>query len=129
MTWEGEQPPVALLRTTQPVTDQCVGAQGLRTLHAYLMGKLIADGLITSRVLIPEQSLSTGKLVLHYVPGRISAVRSEGAAGWWRTALPQGAGGTLNQRDLDQALENIRRLRSQSDATIDVVPGSEVGPL
>jgi hemolysin activation/secretion protein len=47
--------------------------------------------------------------------------------GWWRMALPQGAGGTLNQRDLDQALENIRRLRGQSDATIDVVPGSEVG--
>ena len=91
------------------------------------MGQLIADGLITSRVLIPEQSVSAGKLVLHYVPGRISTVRSEGAVGWWRTALPQGSGGPLNQRDLDQALENIRRLRSQSDATIDIVPGLEAG--
>ena len=127
LTWEGEPPPVALLRATQTVIGQCVGAQGLRTLHTYLMGQLIADGLITSRVLIPEQSLSTGKLVLHYVPGRISAVKSEGAVGWWRTALPQGSGGMLNQRDLDQALENIRRLRSQSDATIDIVPGSEAG--
>ena len=81
LTWEGEQPPVALLRATQTVTGQCIGQQGLRTLHAYLMGQLIADGLITSRVLIPEQSLSTGKLVLHYVPGRISTVKSEGAAG------------------------------------------------
>lgn len=40
VTWEGEQPPVALLRATQTVTGQCVGAQGLRTLHTYLMGKL-----------------------------------------------------------------------------------------
>ena len=78
-------------------------------------------------MLVPEQSLAAGTLTLRYVPGRISAVQSEGAAGWWRTALPTGPGGELNQRDLDQALENIRRLGSQADASIDVAPGPELG--
>ena len=32
------------------------------------MNQLIKDGLITSQVLIPEQSLAAGKLILHYVP-------------------------------------------------------------
>ena len=61
------------------VIEQCGGAQGLRT---YLMNQLIKNGLITSRVLIPEQSLAAGKLILHYVPGRISAVRLEVRKRW-----------------------------------------------
>jgi hemolysin activation/secretion protein len=40
VTWQGEQPSFALLRATQTVIGQCVGAQGLRTLHTYLMGQL-----------------------------------------------------------------------------------------
>ncbi|MCH1990906.1 ShlB/FhaC/HecB family hemolysin secretion/activation protein, partial [Achromobacter xylosoxidans] len=50
-----------------------------------------------------------------------------GAPGWWRTALPTWPGGEVNQRDLDQALENIRRLAGQADASIDVAPGPELG--
>ncbi|WP_445623164.1 ShlB/FhaC/HecB family hemolysin secretion/activation protein [Lactiplantibacillus plantarum] len=67
------------------------------------------------------------QLTLRYVPGRISGVKSEGAPGWWRTALPTWPGGEVNQRDLDQALENIRRLAGQADASIDVAPGPELG--
>jgi len=33
----------------------------------------------------------------------------------------------LNQRDIDQALENLRRLRSQSGATFDIAPGESPG--
>ena len=127
LTWEGERPPAGLLRTTQSVVGHCVGEQGLRALHTYLMGQLIKAGLITSHVVIPEQSLATGQLTLRYEPGRISAVRSEGAMGWWRTVLPTGLGGLVNQRDLDQALENLRRLRSHAEARIDVAPGGQRG--
>jgi hemolysin activation/secretion protein len=127
LTWQGELPPAGLLRTTQSVVGHCVGEQGLRALHTYLMGQLIKAGLMTSHVVIPEQSLATGQLTLRYEPGRISAVRSEGAMGWWRTVLPTGLGGLVNQRDLDQALENLRRLRSQAEARIDVAPGGQRG--
>ena len=104
-----------------------MGGLGLKTLQEHLHARLIDQGRVTARVLVPEQSLAAGTLTLRYVPGRISAVQSEGAAGWWRTALPTWPGGELNQRDLDQALENIRRLGSQADASIDVAPGPELG--
>lgn len=127
VAWDGPAPPVTVRRASEGVLSQCVGGQGLQALQAHLMARLIDRGLITARVLVPEQSLASGTLTLRYVPGRISGVKSEGAPGWWRTALPTWPGGEVNQRDLDQALENIRRLAGQADASIDVAPGPELG--
>jgi hemolysin activation/secretion protein len=127
LVWEGAQPPAFVLQASRAVVNLCVGGQGLRTLQEYLTGELIDSGRVTARVLIPEQSLAEGRLTLRYVPGRISGVKGENTVGWWRTAVPTGPGGELNQRDLDQALENIRRLAGQADATIDVAPGPELG--
>ena len=125
--WEGAEPPERLASATATVLGECIGGRGLRALQEHLIGLLIEDGLVTARVVVPEQSLAAGTLTLKYLPGRISAVQSQGAIGWWRTALPTGPGGELNQRDLDQALENIRRLGSQADAAIDIAPGPELG--
>jgi len=127
VAWEGASPPRALALAAQDVVGQCVGGQGLRALQEHLIGLLIDIGEVTARVVVPEQSLAAGTVTLRYLPGRISAVKGEGTVGWWRTALPTGPGGELNQRDLDQALENIRRLGSQSDAAIDIAPGPELG--
>lgn len=127
VVWDGAGPPTALRRDAETTLGQCIGGQGLRVLQEHLMARLIDRGQITARVLVPEQSLATGTLTLRYVPGRVSGVKSEGAPGWWRTALPTWPGGEVNQRDLDQALENIRRLAGQADASIDVAPGPELG--
>lgn len=125
--WEGAEPSERLASATAAVLGECIGGRGLRALQEHLIGLLIDDGLVTARVVVPEQSLAAGTLTLKYLPGRISAVQSQDAIGWWRTALPTGPGGELNQRDLDQALENIRRLGSQADAAIDIAPGPELG--
>ncbi|WYX52231.1 ShlB/FhaC/HecB family hemolysin secretion/activation protein [Achromobacter xylosoxidans] len=127
VAWDGPAPSATMRRASEGVLGQCVGGQGLQALQAHLMARLIDRGLITARVLVPEQSLAGGTLTLRYVPGRISGVKSDGAPGWWRTALPTWPGGEVNQRDLDQALENIRRLAGQADASIDVAPGPELG--
>lgn len=127
VAWDGPAPPATVRRASEGVLSQCVGGQGLQALQAHLMARLIDRGLITARVLVPEQSLAGGTLTLRYVPGRIAGVKSDGAPGWWRTALPTWPGGEVNQRDLDQALENIRRLAGQADASIDVAPGPELG--
>lgn len=127
VAWDGPQPPPNLRKMADVAVGACVGGQGLKALQDHLTAALIEQGLITARVLVPEQSLGSGRLSLRYVPGQISAVKGEGVIGWWRTALPTGPGGALNQRDLDQALENIRRLSSQADASIDVAPGPELG--
>ncbi|MFY0478309.1 ShlB/FhaC/HecB family hemolysin secretion/activation protein [Achromobacter marplatensis] len=123
VVWDDAEPPQSLARAAAVVVGQCVGGKGLRALQEYLINLLIDNGQVTARVVVPEQSLAAGTLTLRYLPGRISAVKGEGAIGWWRTALPTGPGGELNQRDLDQALENIRCLGSQADAAIDIVPG------
>jgi hemolysin activation/secretion protein len=127
LVWDGAQPPAFVLQASRAVVDHCVGGQGLRTLQEYLTSELVDSGRVTARVLVPEQSLAEGRLTLRYVPGRISGVKGDNTVGWWRTAVPTGPGGELNQRDLDQALENIRRLGGQADATIDVAPGPELG--
>ncbi|CAB3952094.1 Hemolysin transporter protein ShlB [Achromobacter insolitus] len=127
VAWDGPRPAEPLAAAASTVAGQCVGALGLRALQEHLLGLLIDRGLVTARIVVPEQSLVEGRLTLRYLPGRLSAVRSEGGIGWWRMALPTGPGGDLNQRDLDQALENIRRLGSQADASIDVAPGPQPG--
>ncbi|MGK8207061.1 ShlB/FhaC/HecB family hemolysin secretion/activation protein [Burkholderia cenocepacia] len=117
-----------LARFLQPVVGQCVGKTALRQIQHAANNALIERGYVTSRVLVPTQSLQAGTLTLHVVPGRISDVRADGPAiGWLRTALPTSTGALLNQRDIDQGLENLRRLQSQSDAVVDIAPGAHPG--
>lgn len=107
---------------------RCIGAKGLRVLQDHLTRQLLDRGHVTSRVLVPEQNLSAGRLILQLVPGRISAVRHEGSpAGTHLTALPRNGNRLLNQRDLDQALENIRRLPGQHGVEFELVPGPNPG--
>lgn len=117
-----------LVRFVQPVVGQCVGKTALRRIQDAANNGLIERGYVTSRVLVPTQSLQSGTLTLHVVPGRVSDVRADGLTiGWLRTALPTSAGALLNQRDIDQGLENLRRLQSQSDAVVDIAPGTHPG--
>ncbi|MFM0473058.1 POTRA domain-containing protein [Paraburkholderia strydomiana] len=118
----------SLDRLVEPVKGQCVGADGLKIVQDSVANKLIGYGYVTTRVAVPEQSLASGTLQLDVVPGRIGAIRSEGEAiGDIARALPSGEGALLNQRAIDQALENIRRLPSQADARFDIAPGIGAG--
>jgi len=117
-----------LTRFLQPVVGQCAGKTALKQIQDAANNALIDRGYVTSRVLVPAQSLQSGTLTLRVVPGRISDIRTgKPAIGWARTALPTSAGVLLNQRDIDQGLENVRRLQSQSDATFDIAPGMNPG--
>ncbi|KVD00892.1 ShlB/FhaC/HecB family hemolysin secretion/activation protein [Burkholderia ubonensis] len=117
-----------LARLLQPAVGQCVGKTALKQIQDVANNALIERGYVTSRVLIPQQSLKSGTLALQVVPGRISDLRADkDAIGWVRAALPTSAGALLNQRDIDQGLENLRRLQSQADATIDIQPGVNPG--
>lgn len=112
-----------------PVNGQCVGKQGLEAIELQANNALIERGYVTSRVLIPKQNLASGTLTLKVLAGRIGAIRnaSDDNIGWARMALLVGPGDLLNQRDLDQALETIRRLPGQSQTSFDIVPGAQVG--
>ncbi|HDR9133167.1 ShlB/FhaC/HecB family hemolysin secretion/activation protein [Burkholderia vietnamiensis] len=107
---------------------QCVGKQGIDVLIRGLSQAILARGYVTTRVLIPEQDLSTGTLKLSLIPGMIRHVRfaDEKLRGTWKTAFPTRDGEVLNLRDLEQGLEQMKRVSSQ-DVSMQIVPGDLPG--
>ncbi|SCZ19584.1 MULTISPECIES: ShlB/FhaC/HecB family hemolysin secretion/activation protein [Burkholderia] len=107
---------------------QCVGKQGIDVLVKGLSQAILARGYVTTRVLIPEQDLSTGTLKLSLIPGMIRHVRfaDEKLRGTWKTAFPTRDGEVLNLRDLEQGLEQMKRVSSQ-DVSMQIVPGALPG--
>ncbi|RQQ00404.1 ShlB/FhaC/HecB family hemolysin secretion/activation protein [Burkholderia stagnalis] len=109
-------------------TDQCIGKQGLDILVKGLSQAILARGYVTTRVLLPEQDLSTGTLKLSLIPGVIRHVRfaDEKLRGTWQTAFPTRDGELLNLRDLEQGLEQMKRVSSQ-DVSMQIVPADTPG--
>ncbi len=73
--------------------------------------------------------MTTGVLTLTLQPGRIGEIRFEEPVSWrgrlWN-AIPASRGDILNLRDIEQGLENFRRVPS-ANADIKIVPGAEDG--
>ncbi|WP_455777204.1 ShlB/FhaC/HecB family hemolysin secretion/activation protein, partial [Burkholderia stabilis] len=116
------------LRDAIPLEHACIGQKGLSLLREWVGKRLVARGYITSLVSIPSQDLSTGRLIIELLPGRIGAINdASGRIGWAPILFPRGAHALLNVRDLDQALENVRRLPGQSATAFDLVPGASLG--
>ncbi|WP_196043038.1 ShlB/FhaC/HecB family hemolysin secretion/activation protein, partial [Burkholderia pseudomallei] len=107
---------------------QCVGKQGVDVLVKELSQAILARGYVTTRVLVPEQDLSAGTLKFSLIPGVIRHVRfaDEKLRGTWKTAFPTGDGEVLNLRDLEQGLEQMKRVTSQ-DVSMQIVPGELPG--
>ena len=90
--------------------------------------KLLDKGYVTSQVYIPEQNLNAGTLQFMVMPGRVEDIRysDSSAYGPWRTAFPVRPGDILNIRDVEQGLEQMKRVSSQS-VTMKLLPGTSVG--
>lgn len=116
-----------LLASAQPFLGQCVGVKGLQRIADALDAALIEQGLVTSRVSLGPQNLSSGRLVFQLDAGRIAQVRmvEAGAApqrpddrwGTWVNAFPTSAGRLLDTRDIEQGVEQMKRLPSQTVTT------------
>ncbi|EGO65233.1 ShlB/FhaC/HecB family hemolysin secretion/activation protein [Acetonema longum] len=110
-----------------PYHNRSMGRQGIQLIVKRLNNVFIDKGYITSRIFIPEQDLSGGTLRLLLVPGTIRTIRfSDSYAGNWHTAFPTGPGRLLNLRDIEQGLEQMKRIPSQ-DVTMQLVPGDQPG--
>ena len=107
---------------------QEMGTQGLNQILKELTNGFIARGYVTTRVQIAEQDLSQGVLRIQLVPGIIRDIRfAEGSqTGSWWTAFPTRPGRILNLRDLEQGLEQMKRVPSQ-DVEMDIAPGEKPG--
>lgn len=118
-----------LLTPADPVQGKCLGAQGIQTVIDRLQSALIEQGYVTSRVLASAQNLQTGTLTLNVLTGRVNQLRwREGtntATRLWN-AVPARQGDVLNLRDIEQALENLKRVPT-AEADIQIAPAREPG--
>jgi hemolysin activation/secretion protein len=108
---------------------QCLGAQGINVIMTLTQNAAIERGYTTTRILAAGQDLKSGRLELIVVPGRIHGIRFVDAQGKALTgraarhanALPASPGDILNLRELEQALENLKRIPT-AEADIQIVP-------
>lgn len=122
----------ALAAVDTAARDRCLGAGGINLLMKRVQNAIVARGYVTTRILAAPQDLKTGVLKLTLIPGRIRAIRfaegTDARATRWN-AFPAGPGDLLNLRDIEQALENFKRVPS-ADADIRIAPAvdTNAGP-
>jgi hemolysin activation/secretion protein len=106
----------------------CIGKSGLDLIVKRLTNLVLKRGYSTTRIGIPGQDIANGELTLVLVPGVIREIRFSDPAlyGTWRNAFPTGPGKLLNLRDLEQGLEQMKRIPSQ-DVDMQIVPGDVPG--
>lgn len=107
---------------------RCIGQQGLELVARRASDLILSQGYVTSRVVIPEQNLSSGHLRMVLLAGTLGAVRfAPGSAHVnWQSALPLRPGEVINLRAIEQGLEQLKRVPSQ-DVKIDIAPGTTPG--
>lgn len=110
----------------------CLGAQGIEIILARMQQALLQRGYVTSRVLSVPQNLQSGVLTVAFIPGVVREVQispgSQGSTSIF-TALPVRRAQMLQLRDVEQGLENLKRVPS-AEADIQIAPaeGADVAP-
>lgn len=120
---------VPLTRLANQAVGHCVGVKGINLLMSTLQNRLINHGWVTSRVLAPQQDLSSGELQLRIVPGTVREVRltpSSSSRVSLYSAMPAHPGNLLDVRDIEQGLENLQRLPTVT-ARMALHPGEAPG--
>ncbi len=115
-------------RPDDPPSGRCLGAQGINLVMKRVQNAIIERGYVTTRVLAETQDLKSGVLTLTVIPGRLHTIRftaktARRATQW--NAVPIKAGDLLNLRDIEQSLENFKRLPTV-EANIDIIPAAQV---
>lgn len=106
----------------------CLGGDGLNVVMKQIQNEIIKQGFVTTRVVASAQDLHSGELVLTVVAGKINNIiiqdssdipRFSPLSAW--TALALNSDELLNIRDIEQSLENLKRLPT-AEANIEIVP-------
>ncbi|WP_092507007.1 ShlB/FhaC/HecB family hemolysin secretion/activation protein [Xenorhabdus mauleonii] len=115
------------LDAAEDAKGHCLGGQGILQVSNKVQNAILAKGYVTTRVMVQEQDLTGGVLTLTVQPGRIADIRFNEATSWrgrlWN-AMPAAPGDILNLRDIEQALENFKRVPNV-EADIKIEPGQQ----
>ena len=108
----------------------CLGSNGINYIMTLAQNAVIDRGYTTTRILARPQDLSSGELVLTVIPGRIHEIRYNldnadqthvNRIRRIQNEFPARSGDILNLRDLEQGLENLKRVPT-AEADIRIVP-------
>ena len=115
-----------LERIARPYKDKELSLSDINKLIHAMNQSLMARGFSTSRIAIPEQNLSSGELRLVLQIGYIGTVRfAEGSSSlYWKNLFPFHEGDILNVRDIEQGIEQAKRLPSQ-DISVQLLPSDQ----
>ncbi|MDO4434568.1 MAG: ShlB/FhaC/HecB family hemolysin secretion/activation protein [Alysiella sp.] len=118
------------LRQTGFQAGKCLNAGDINQIMTVAQNILIGRGYTTTRILAAPQDLNSGKLVLTVLAGYLKNVevdRSQanqthaGRIAAFQNEFPMRSDGILNLRDLEQGLENLKRIPT-AEADIQIVP-------
>lgn len=110
--------------------NRCLGVNGINLVISRVQNALVSHGYITSRVFIGQQNLRSGTLTLTIMSGTIAeikAVDEEQSFIVFGNAIPTASNKILNLRDIEQALENLKRVPT-ADADIAITPSANGRP-
>ncbi len=114
---------------TKVYSGHCLKVHDIEQLMSDITNSYIDRGYVTTRVYLPEQDLSGGRLSVMVVEGVVEKISLTGKGAdriSLGSAMPGVQGAPLNLRDLEQGLDQINRLQS-NHATLDIEPGAAVG--
>lgn len=114
-----------------PAEPLCLGVKSIKKLKDELQNKLIDSGYTTSRVAIPKQDLTSGKLVFYVIEGELGNIKytpnQTGKKSEGKPILSNifpSVDNYLNLHMLEQGVDNLTRLGTvKSDMSI--VPGAK----
>lgn len=112
----------------------CMDVKLINQLVIDVQNNMIDKGYVTTRVLLKDQNLAKGKLTLTVLPGFIGHIKTkdmpsegmgfrnnQGNPASFSMAMPMQSGDLLNLRDIEQTLENFKRVPS-ADADFAISP-------
>lgn len=111
-----------------PFLGKQLGQRRIDLLLRRLTAAYLDRGYVTTRAYLAPQNLAGGTLVITVLPGKLESIELNGKplTGAARTALPGNADGLLKLPDIEQAVDQINRLRS-SRVEAQVLPGQSPG--
>lgn len=120
-------------KTLKLTLPHCFGRDGLAMLMKQIQNHLIEKGYVTTRVVAQEQELQSGQFLITIIPGTIRnmIVNDTSKRLSFRrlnalTGFTFASGKVLNVRDIEQSLENLKRVPTV-DANIEITPSEAEG--
>jgi hemolysin activation/secretion protein len=110
-------------------THRCLTVGDIETLLGQITKYYLDRGYIAARAYLPPQDLSKGLLTVLVIEGVVEKIVIEDGGAKSVSILnvfPGVEGGVLNLRDLEQGIDQINRLSSNS-AQLDIQPGDKPG--